>query len=112
MFLNLQYGVFVVSIAVLATRVYGQAITQGSYTPHTNVPCPANLTRLVNDNTTVDLDSRELEYISARRALLPAAWSQWIGNGSQIGYTPEQLGLSDPGSVPVIGIASSGGGFR
>jgi lysophospholipase len=112
MFLHLQYGVFITFIAVLAGRVYSQAVTEGSYTPNTNVPCPANLTRLVNDNTTVNLNPHESEYISSRRALLPAAWSQWIGNGSQIGYTPEQLGLSDPGNVPTIGIASSGGGFR
>jgi hypothetical protein len=83
---------------------------QGSHTPNTNVLCPANLTRLISNNAT--LDTHEFEYISARRALLPAAWSQWVGNGNRTGYTPEQLGLSDPGSVPVIGIASSGGGFR
>lgn len=82
---------------------------QDSYTPNTGVSCPANLTR--RTDTQLTLNPNEVEYISQRRALLSSAWTQWLGNTS-LGYTLEELGLSDPDHVPVIGIASSGGGFR
>lgn len=112
----LSQGVLVLLLAAISsisplTPANAQAVTTGSYTPVTNVACPTNFTRRTLDANLV-LDPREAEYIAGRKRVLPEAWSQWLGDASQIGYTLSQLNLNTPEGVPTLALASSGGGFR
>ena len=102
------------STLALIGLVHAQA-TDGplaDYAPLVNQPCP---------NVTIDpflrvftpqnqsLHPQEEAYVTARlTSTIPAAWSDWVGDGSGIGYN-----LSDfNNTFPKIGIAISGGGYR
>ena len=85
----------------------------GSYAPKTNQRCPETLLRqppALNQT----LDPNEVSYLAERRKLFPDAWRDWLGDGSKLGYDLDKLGVTaDNGSsLPVIGIAASGGGYR
>ncbi|KAH7888717.1 phospholipase B [Phlebopus sp. FC_14] len=82
------------------------------YAPTLNSPCPVTsdnvLVRTFTPQTQA-LNEQEQSYISAREAaVIPSAWSDWVGNGSSIGYNL----TSFQGSFPRIGIAVGGGGYR
>ncbi|EMD37706.1 hypothetical protein CERSUDRAFT_50016 [Gelatoporia subvermispora B] len=91
------------------------ALAQGSvtdYAPVTNIPCPNissdPLIRVFTPQNQ-SLHPEEEAYISTREStVLPDAWSDWIGNGSNIGYNMSLF----QGNLPKIGIAISGGGYR
>ena len=82
------------------------------YAPTAGSPCP-NLAQnpLLREFTaeTQRLHPQESAYISTRDStVLPKAWQDWLGNGSQIGYDLSVLSKN----FSRVGIAFSGGGFR
>lgn len=99
------------SILSLILHANAQFTTNGSYTPNMGVTCPAKFTRQ-STGANFDLDPREAAFIAARKQSMPNAWKQWLGSAAQIGYQFDQLNLSKPENVPVIGMAVSGGSFR
>ena len=85
----------------------------GSYAPKTNQQCPQTLLRQpVASNQT--LSPSEVRYLAERRKLFPDAWRDWVGDGSNLGYDLNKLGITanNGSGLPVIGIAASGGGYR
>jgi len=88
---------------------------QGSitdYAPTINAPCPQApngvLVRTFTPETQA-LNSQEGSYVSARESnVVPSAWSDWVGNGSSIGYSFSLFSES----LPRIGIAVGGQGYR
>ncbi|KAF8135442.1 phospholipase B [Boletus edulis] len=82
------------------------------YAPTINAPCPqASNNVLVRTFTpqTQALNPQEGSYLGARESnAIPAAWSDWVGNSSSIGYN---LAFFN-GSLPRIGIAVGGQGYR
>jgi hypothetical protein len=91
------------------------ASTPFSYAPTINVACPSSsLVREVDSRNT--LDGREVNYISSRQTVIKEAFQKWIGDGSALGYRPfsalQGKGSSKACSLPKIGLALSGGGFR
>ncbi|KAF9650395.1 phospholipase B [Thelephora ganbajun] len=82
------------------------------YAPTTGSLCP-DITRnpLLREFTpeTQALHPRESTYISTREStVIPKAWEDWLGTGSQIGYDVSVLSKN----FSRVGIAFSGGGFR
>jgi len=56
------------------------------------------------------LHTREDSYVNTRlTTVIPNEWENWIGDGSAIGYNLSSFNSS---SLPKIGIAISGGGYR
>ncbi|KII92542.1 hypothetical protein PLICRDRAFT_172619 [Plicaturopsis crispa FD-325 SS-3] len=91
------------------------AAGQGSvkdYAPTTNIQCPDLTTSpLLREFTAQNqsLHPEEEAYIKSRTAnVLPAAWTDWLGNGSGIGYNLSAFA----GNFSKIGIGLSGGGYR
>ncbi len=85
----------------------------GSYAPKTNQQCPETLLRqppALNQT----LSPSEVRYLAERRKLFPDAWRNWLGDGSNLGYNLDALGITanNGSGLPVIGIAASGGGYR
>lgn len=85
----------------------------GSYAPKTSQRCPETLLRqppALNQT----LSPSEAQYLAERRKHFPDAWRDWLGDGRNLGYDLEKLGItSNNGSgLPIIGIAASGGGYR
>ncbi|KAF9241566.1 phospholipase B [Melanogaster broomeanus] len=83
-----------------------------NYAPTTNVPCPQTSTDvLVRTFTpqTQALNAQEQSYINARESnVIPNAWSDWVGDGTAIGYNLSSF----IGSLPRVGIAVGGAGYR
>lgn len=82
------------------------------YAPIINVDCPdVSRDPLIRTFPPANqtLHPAEEEYINARaREVLPQAWSDWLKDGSSIGYD-----LGDfQGNLPKVGIAIPGGGLR
>jgi len=86
---------------------------QSPYAPKTNQACPKALLRQPPASSQT-LNSNEVQYLADRRKYFPDAWRNWVGDGSNLGYDLDKLGITaNKGSgLPVIGIAMSGGGFR
>ena len=85
----------------------------GSYAPKTNQQCPQTLLRqppALNQT----LSPSEVSYLAERRKLFPDAWRDWLGDGSNLGYNLDSLGITanNGSGLPIIGIAVSGGGYR
>ena len=86
--------------------------TATAYAPSTNVPCPDLSTaplirRFTPQNQT--LHPEEEQYINTRaKTILPAAWKDWIGDGSRLGYNLSTYS----GPFPKVGVAIPGGGLR
>ncbi|KIJ68152.1 hypothetical protein HYDPIDRAFT_173810 [Hydnomerulius pinastri MD-312] len=82
------------------------------YAPTINAPCPQTSNNVLVRTFTPQkqsLNAEEVSYISARESsVIPKAWSDWVGDGSAIGYSLSQF----KGSLPRIGIAVGGGGYR
>lgn len=85
----------------------------GAYAPQTNQPCPEALLRQPPTSNQT-LHPNESQYLSDRRKQLPDAWRAWVGDGSNLGYDLNKLGITanNGSGLPVIGIALSGGGHR
>ncbi|KAK1221741.1 hypothetical protein PQX77_015440 [Marasmius sp. AFHP31] len=82
------------------------------YAPLVNQPCPdlAN-TEFVRMWTPQNqtLNTKEEQYVSTRQnTTIPAAWKEWLGDGSQIGYNFSSFAQT----LPKVGIAVPGGGLR
>ena len=84
-----------------------------TYTPKTNQQCPKTLLRRTPASKQT-LNRNEAHYVADRRRYFPDAWRDWVGDGSDLGYDLDELGITaDHGSgLPAIGIAMSGGGHR
>lgn len=83
-----------------------------AYAPSTNVQCPdlstTPLIRLFTpENQT--LHPEETKYVTTRQnTTISAAWKEWLGDGSSLGYN-----ITDFGSAfPKVGIVIPGGGLR
>lgn len=82
------------------------------YAPNVNQTCPdvttAPLIRVFTP-TNQTLHADEQQYVNSRLSdVIPQAWQDWIGDGSNIGYN---LSLFHNASAK-IGISISGGGYR
>jgi hypothetical protein len=92
--------------------LYSAVLAQDSpliYSPRTNLNCPN--TTLVRTDGGVNPD--EVTYLAARQSNIVSGWNSWIGDGSQLGYNLSALqGNSTGSSLPKVGIAISGGGYR
>ena len=96
---------------LLASSVAAQG-SFADYTPTANVLCPqaadGGLVRAFTPQTQA-LNSQEASYVGARESnVIPSAWSDWVGNGSSIGYSFSLFNQS----LPRIGIAVGGQGYR
>ncbi|KAG9316593.1 phospholipase B [Chiua virens] len=83
------------------------------YAPTINAPCPKISGSAVRSFTpqTQALNPQEESYIAARGAnVIPNAWSDWVGDGSFVGYN-FSFPLNES-SLPRIGIALGGQGYR
>jgi len=85
----------------------------GSYAPKTNQQCPQTLLRqppAINQT----LSPSEVQYLAERRKSFPDAWRDWVGDGSNLGYDLDKLGITanNGSGLPIIAIAASGGGYR
>ena len=90
----------------------GPALSVVSYAPSTNVECPdLSTTSLIR---TIPLRNQSLHpseqaYVAGRQATTAlAAWKDWLGDGSALGYNLTAYS----GPFPSIGIAIPGGGLR
>lgn len=84
-----------------------------AYAPNVNVECPdlsrTSLLRIFSPQNQT-LHPSEVEYVSERASsVLPAAWADWLGDGSRIGYNLSNFNTS---TYPKIGMAFPGGGLR
>lgn len=82
------------------------------YAPATGSLCP-NVSQdpLLREFTAESqaLNPQESAYVRTREsAVIPKAWQDWLGTGSQIGYDVSVLSKN----LSRVGIAFSGGGFR
>ncbi|KAI0766492.1 phospholipase B [Irpex lacteus] len=109
---------FALPTSLLSLVLATLAQNEGSpldYAPHVNQSCPdvttAPLIRVFTpQNQTLHPD--ESQYIDSRlKDVIPQAWADWIGNGSQIGYNQSTIDLFKNNSAK-IGISISGGGYR
>lgn len=102
------------ALCALASLPFSNAkMDPGAYAPQTNQQCPEALLRQPPaSNQTIH--PNESQYLSDRRKLLPDAWQAWVGDGSNLGYDLNKLGITanNGSGLPVIGIAVSGGGHR
>lgn len=102
------------ALCALASFPFSNAkMDPGAYAPQTNQQCPDTLLRQPPaSNQTVH--PNESQYLSDRRKLFPDAWRAWVGDGSNLGYDLDKLGITanNGSGLPVIGIAVSGGGHR
>ena len=85
----------------------------GSYAPKTNQQCPQTLLRqppALNQT----LSPSEVQYLADRRKSFPDAWRDWVGDGRELGYDLDKLGITanNGSGLPIISIAASGGGYR
>ncbi|KAG8213909.1 phospholipase B [Butyriboletus roseoflavus] len=88
---------------------------QGSiadYAPTLNVPCPQTSNGVLVRTFTPQnqaLNPQEGSYVAARESkVIPNAWSDWVGNGSAVGYDFSLFNAS----LPKLGIALGGEGYR
>ena len=101
------------ALQIVLTCVLGFVVAQNpvnSYAPTINVNCPSpgSLLRTFPPHAQ-PLDTSEAEYISTRESIVISnAWSNWLGNASDIGYNFADL----QGKFPRIGIAIGGEGYR
>jgi lysophospholipase len=97
------------ALLLLAFASSASADSVTDYAPTVGVTCPDTPLLRLFDTSNQTLHPFEAEYIASReRDVLPNAWSDWIGDGSAIGYDAKQL-LANASRV---GIAVSGGGYR
>ena len=103
---------WVLTLALYMAMVIAK-MDPGSYAPKTNQQCPQTLLRhppALNQTLSPD----EIQYLADRRESFPAAWRDWIGDGSKLGYDLDKLGITanNGSGLPTIAIAASGGGYR
>ncbi|KAG2150555.1 phospholipase B [Suillus clintonianus] len=108
-FISLQLALHIVLSCILTFTVAQNPVD--TYAPTVNVNCPETSGSLVRTFTpqTQVLNTSEAEYIASRESnVISNAWSNWLGNASDIGYNFEDL----QGKFPRIGIAVGGEGYR
>jgi len=103
-----------ITLWVLAALLCSNAkMDPGSYAPKINQQCPQSLLRQP-PAANQTLSPNEIQYLADRRKLFPDAWRDWVGDGSNLGYDLNKLGITanNGSGLPIIGIAASGGGYR
>lgn len=110
LFLTLQLALHIILSCILGLTVAQNPVN--NYAPTVNVNCPqtptGSLLRTFPPQAQA-LDTSEAEYIASREStVIPNAWSNWLGNASDIGYKFKDL----QGNFPRIGIAIGGEGYR
>ena len=104
-----------IPLSLLALVLGVLAQNEGSpqdYAPNVNQTCPdvatAPLVRVFSPANQT-LHPEEQAYVDDRLAnVIPAAWTDWLGDGSAIGYNLSTF----TNNTAKIGIAISGGGYR
>ncbi|KAE9401546.1 phospholipase B [Gymnopus androsaceus JB14] len=95
---------------LVASAAFENSITD--YAPIVNIDCPDfSTTEFVREWTATNqtVNPNEQEYVDTRiNTTIAAAWIDWIGDGSQIGYNASSF----TGIFPKIGLAIPGGGLR
>lgn len=109
-FICLQLAFLITLSCILSFTVAQNPVD--TYAPTVNVNCPEtpnnSLLRTFTPQNQV-LNTSETEYIASRESyVISNAWSNWLGNASDIGYNFENL----EGKFPRIGIAVGGEGYR
>ena len=96
---------------------FGQGNSIASYAPTVGSSCPNESSSSANSNALIrtftpasqSLNPQEQAYISARESsVVPGAWSDWLGDGSAIGYSL----ASFQGHFSRVGIAIGGASLR
>ncbi|KAG2119615.1 phospholipase B [Suillus discolor] len=108
-FISLQLALHIILSCILSFTVAQNPVD--TYAPTVNVNCPDTPNSLVRTFTsqTQILNASETDYIASRESyIISNAWSNWLGNASDIGYDFESL----EGKFPRIGIAVGGEGYR
>jgi len=98
---------------LMVLRLAAAKMDPGSYAPKTNQQCPQTLLRQ-SPALNQTLNPNEAAYEAERRKSFPDAWREWVGDGSNLGYDLDKLGITanNGSGLPVIAIAASGGGYR
>ena len=79
------------------------------YAPYTRLECPHETIVRTFTAQTQTLHPLEEDYVTERlQTVIPQAWTDWMGDGSGIGYNISQF----EENLPKIGISISGGGER
>ena len=108
LFPSLQLALQIILLCILCFTVAQNPVNE--YAPTVSATCPETST-LVRTFTaqTQALNMSETEYIASREFnVISNAWSSWLGNASDIGYSLDNL----QGKFPRIGIAIGGEGYR
>jgi lysophospholipase len=103
---------FSLSLLVFTGLAYGNNGSVTEYAPLVNQPCPDvtinPLLRVFTPNNQ-SLHPREADYANTRlNTVIPKEWTNWVGDGSAIGYNLSAFN----NRFPKIGFAISGGGYR
>ncbi|KAG1723798.1 phospholipase B [Suillus lakei] len=107
--ISLQLALHIILYCILTFTVAQNPVD--TYAPTVNVNCPETSNSLVRTFTPQSqvLNTSETEYIASRESnVISNAWSNWLGNASDIGYSFENL----QGKFPRIGIVIGGEGYR
>ncbi|KAG0707370.1 phospholipase B [Suillus ampliporus] len=107
LFLSLQ----LIILSCILHSIVAQNPVTAYYAPTVNVNCPETSSPLVRTFTPQSqvLNTSETEYITSRESyVISNAWSNWLGNASDIVNNLETL----QGKFPRIGIAIGGEGYR
>lgn len=78
------------------------------YAPSTDSPCGNTTFVRTFTPQSQSLNPEEQSYIAARESFIHSAWSDWVGNGSDIGYSFTLFNAS----LPSIGVAVGAQGYR
>lgn len=99
---------WLLSILTISQLAHAQ-FSVTDYAPTVNVACPKDSPVREFRPNTQSLSALEASYTAALLATtLPGAWSAWLGDGAHLGYNLSALNAS----LPKVGIALSGGGYR
>ncbi|EIN11650.1 phospholipase B [Punctularia strigosozonata HHB-11173 SS5] len=111
---RLPFGLLALVVGALAAADSKEG-SVADYAPQTNLACPdvsaQPLVRIFTPNTQ-ELNAHEQAYVAAREAqAIPRAWTDWVGDGSAIGYDVSAFAGGGK-NWSRVGIAISGGGYR
>src|SRR6266404_6139182 len=98
-------SVLQLALWALASLHFSNAnVVQNAYAQKTNQQCPETLLRQPPASKQT-LNPHEVHYLKDRRKLFPDAWRDWVGDGSNLGYDLDKLGIAgkDCSAFPVIG---------
>ena len=110
---RLMFSPFLILCLLPSLHTFAQGVELLElYAPATGSLCPDTTQNPLLREFTAEsqtLHPRESAYVNTREStVIPKAWQDWLGSGSQIGYDISVLNKN----FSRVGIAFSGGGFR